>query len=146
MSSAWSRLWETSLQSAADRGQHGAAQTPSARGPHPELRLPRSVLLPIWETRGRRSWPQRCIHAPCPPCPAGLGASWGAGFTPPHGFRTQEAAQRSPGPGTQMLLGGWGCPEIQWGTNQTKGRDPGGGPRSTATVTAWLTLRAQGTA
>ena len=83
MSSARSRLWETSLQSAADRGQRGAAQMPSARGRHRELCLPRSALLPTWETRGRRSWPLALHPCPLPPLlPSRVGCIMGGRLHP----------------------------------------------------------------
>lgn len=126
----------------AERGrQRSARGGPDALCPRPPTQscLPRSALLPTWETRGRRSWPL-ALH-PCPPpplLPSRVGCIMGGRLHPStQGSDNTEQPRGLQGRAPSCCSWGvGGRPETQWGTDQTGGRDPGGGPCSTATVTA----------
>ena len=140
MSSAWSRLWETSLQSAADRGQHGAAQTPSARGHPPGAPFAQvSAAAHLGNPRQEELALALCPCPPLPLLPSRVGCIVGGRLHP----STRGSEHRRQPKGLQ----GW-APRCCWGggvggvlrhsgaQTRPRERDPGGGPRSTATVTA----------
>jgi len=127
MSSAWSRLWETSLQSAADRGQHGAAQTPSAHGHPPGAPFAQvSAAAHLGNPRQEELALALCPCPPLPLLPSRVGCIVGGRLHP----STRGSEHRRQPRGLQgwapRCCWGWGggCPETQWGTDQTKGEGP----------------------